>query len=73
MGYNIKRLREAAGMTQEKLAIKSGVSRVTIAMLENKENHVTTTKTLFNIASALGVTVDALFFADGVQPTEQNV
>ena len=71
MEYNIKKLRENAGMTQEQLATRSGVSRVTIAMLESKSDHVTTTRTLVKIAGALGTTVDALFFASPVQPTEQ--
>ena len=72
MEYNIKKLRENAGMTQEQLATKSGVSRVTIAMLECKSNHVTTTRTLVKIAGALGTTVDALFFTTDVQSAEQN-
>ena len=72
MGYNIKRIREKAGLTQEQLAKKSGVSRVTIAMLETKDDFNTTTKTLLKIANALGTTVDALFFANSVQSAEQT-
>ena len=72
MGYNIKGIREKAGLTQEQLAKKSGVSRVTIAMLETKDDFNTTTKTLLKIANALGTTVDALFFANNVQSTEQT-
>ena len=72
MGYNIKVIREKAGLTQEQLAKKSGVSRVTIAMLETKDDFNTTTKTLLKIANALGTTVDALFFANNVQSTEQT-
>lgn len=66
MGYHVKELREAVGMTQEELAEKSGVSRMTISALENKDCN-TTSKTLRKIAEALGVTVDRLFFAPSVQ------
>ena len=66
MGYRIKELREKCGMTQDELSQKSGVSRVTISMLENDEDRVTTTKTLCSIAAALGVPVNDLFFASSV-------
>ena len=72
MGYKIKQLREKSGMTQEQLANKSGVSRVTIALLESKHDHISTTKTLFKIATALDTTIDALFFAENVQSAEQE-
>lgn len=63
MGYRIKEVREGRGMTQTELARKSGVSRGTIIALERGAEKVTTTKTLLSIASALGCTVDELFFA----------
>ena len=72
MGYRIKELREAAGLTQEELAKCSGISRVTIATLETKKNYATTTRTLLKIASALHTTIDSLFFADDVQSAEQD-
>lgn len=71
MGYRIKELREEARLTQEQLSEKSGVSRVTIALIESKSDYATTTRTLVKIANALGTTVDALFFTPSVQPTEQ--
>lgn len=61
MGYRIKEVREKQGLTQTQLAKKSGVSRVTISVLENGQERVTTTKTLIKIASAMNVTVDELF------------
>ena len=67
MQYRIKEIREAAGITQEELSVKSGVSRATIWALERGENKVTTTKTLLNIADALGVPMDDLFLAQSAK------
>ena len=69
MLYRVKELREKNGLTQTQLAKKSGVSRVTIAMLESKTGHTTTTRTLIKIAEALGTTVDEIFFTNPVQST----
>jgi transcriptional regulator with XRE-family HTH domain len=66
MGYKIKEVRESRKMTQEELSEKSGVSRSTIWALENGSMRTTTTKTLLKIAIALGVTVDQIFFTEGV-------
>lgn len=66
MGYMIKEMREAAQLTQEELAKRSGVSRGTISALENGTTKTTTTKTLVNIAKALNTTIDKIFFADAV-------
>ena len=63
MKYRIRELREEKGITQEELSRKSGVSRATIWALECGENKITTTKTLYNIASALNVDMEALFYA----------
>ncbi len=62
MGYRIKEIREAKGMTQEELALKSGVSRVTISALENDASKNTSSKTLLKLAKALGTTVEHIFF-----------
>ncbi len=62
MGYKIKEVRETQGITQEELAKKSGVSRGTIAALENGNAEHTTTKTLSKIAQALGVPISKIFF-----------
>lgn len=66
MGYRIKELREALNMTQEDLAIKSGVSRGTICALESGTERTTTTKTLLKLAKALGSTLDQIFFEEAV-------
>lgn len=61
MGYRIKEIREKRNLTQEDLARESGVSRATISALENGVSRATTTKTLMNIARALGVSIEDLF------------
>lgn len=66
MGYRIKEVREQLGMTQEDLEKKSGVSRVTISGLENGTTRNTTTGTLLKLATALGTTIDRIFYADSV-------
>jgi transcriptional regulator with XRE-family HTH domain len=66
MGYRIKEIRESKNMSQEELARKSGVSRVTISGIENGTTRATTTTTLVKLAKALGVTVDQIFFSDNV-------
>lgn len=63
MGYKIKEVRKKQRITQEELANRSGVSRATIAVLENNDDAITTTKTLIKISQALGVTVSQIFFA----------
>lgn len=62
MGYRIKELREEKRMTQEELAIKSGVSRQTINAIENDKYNNVLTGTLAAIAAALDTTVDKIFY-----------
>ena len=54
------------GITQEELAEKSGVSRVTISGLENGTERNTMSKTLIKLANALGTTVDQIFYTENV-------
>lgn len=61
MAYRIKEVRKSQGITQEKLAELSGVSRGTIAALESGSAKSTTTKTLVKIAEALNTTVGKIF------------
>ena len=63
----IKDARQAKGMTQEELSIASGVSRATIIGLENGKITNTKTETLRKLASALNITMDVLFFDEGVR------
>lgn len=63
MGNRLKEYRLKLKVSQEELAEKSGISRATISAIENNLNRNTTTKTLDKIASALGTTVDQIFFA----------
>ena len=63
--YKLKEVRESVGLSQEKLAEKSGVSRTTISLLESgKEGTTTTTGTLLKLASALNCTVGDIFALD---------
>ncbi|MBQ8306980.1 MAG: helix-turn-helix transcriptional regulator [Blautia sp.] len=63
MEYRIRESRERAGMSQEQLSKKSGVSRAIISGLENGSITVTTTKTLSRIAEALGLKVSEIFLS----------
>ena len=65
VGYKIKEVRESLNMTQEELAEKSGVSRGTISALENG-CPITTSKTLVNLAKAMNVSIDRIFYTDDV-------
>ena len=64
MGIKIREMREALKMTQEELATKSGVSRQTISALENGKYENVLTGTLAAIATALGTTVDKIFYPE---------
>lgn len=62
MGYKIREVRIAKGMTQEELSSKSGVSRGTICALESNDLRSTTSETLVKLANALNVKIDDIFF-----------
>lgn len=61
MANELKIRRVVAGLTQEELAKKSGVSRGTICKLEKTDNVTVTTDTLSKLASALGCDVRDFF------------
>ena len=56
----IRDLRKAAGVSQEELAKRCGVSRQTINAIENNK-YDPTLSLAFSLAGALGTTVDGLF------------
>lgn len=63
MEYKIRAFREQLKMSQQELAVRSGVSRATISGLESGTLTVTTTETLIKIANALDRKVSDIFLA----------
>ncbi len=61
----LKQARQAAGLTQEQLAQKSGVSRVTIAMLESGKQTVVKSSTIIKLADALKVEPQVILCLEG--------
>ena len=62
MNFRLREVREQAGITQEELAQKSGVSRVTISLIESGRTNCVKTGTLAKLADALEISVNSLFF-----------
>ena len=60
MENRIRELRKAAGMSQEELARRCGVTRQTINAIENNK-YDPTLALAFRLSEALETTVDALF------------
>ena len=58
IGENIKKLRKAKKLTQEQLAIKCGISRVTLGKVERGELGNTSVKTLDIILASLGLEIE---------------
>ncbi len=57
---NLKFLRTKAGLTQEQLAQKAGVSRFTIALLESGKQQEVKSSTIIKLADALNIDIDTL-------------
>ncbi len=57
---NLRKLREATGLSQEKLARLADVANNTIIKIEAGKNQNPTLNTLKKISKALGVSVDEL-------------
>ena len=57
---NLKRLRKAKGLTQEKVARLADLTNNTIIKIEANKNKNPTLDTLKRISKALGVSVDEL-------------
>ena len=62
-GARVRTLRNALGLSQEKLAEKAGVHRTYIGMIERGEKNITLSN-IEKIACALGVSADTLFKKD---------
>jgi len=60
LAKNLRQLREAKGLTQEKLARLADVANNTIIKIEAGKNQNPTLDTLKNIAKVLEVSVDEL-------------
>ncbi len=60
LANNIKRLREAKGLSQEKLARLADVANNTLIKMESGENKNPTLETLKKVAKALDISVDEL-------------
>ena len=60
LSKNIKKLREAKGLSQEKLARLADVANNTLIKMETGENKNPTLETLKRVAKALEVSVDDL-------------
>jgi transcriptional regulator with XRE-family HTH domain len=58
IGQQIKTLREAKKLTQEQLATKCGISRVTLGKVERGELGNTSVKTLDIILASLGLEME---------------
>ena len=61
---NLKIYRVKAGLTQEELAEKSGISRVTIALIESGKQQVAKSSTILKLADALKIEPQELLCAE---------
>ena len=68
----LKELREDRRMTQDQLAIKSGITRQTIINIETDPTYNPTVSTLIKLCDALGCTLEELFLTDSAQYIEQR-
>jgi transcriptional regulator with XRE-family HTH domain len=60
IGKKLKELREAAGLTQQELAVKAGLSVSNVASIEQRQEGNPRINTVMALASALGVDVAEL-------------
>jgi len=64
LGERIRRLREAMGLSQDELAKRAGIGRVTLSRIENGEQSPRLS-TLEALAQALGISIEQLIIQDG--------
>ncbi len=69
IGWNLRRLRVAKGLSQEKLALESNIDRSYVGRVERGKENVTVA-TLEAFARVLAVNVAALF--EEINPTENK-
>ena len=62
MGNKVKEYRKKKKLSQEELAKKAGISRVTLSNIETGFQTVITNSTMVKIAEALGMSPKTLFF-----------
>ena len=72
MNNKIKEFRQAQGLSQEELSIKSGVSRPTISMIETNTLDNIESKTMLKLAKALNCDIGDIFFKENVVFTQQK-
>jgi transcriptional regulator with XRE-family HTH domain len=60
IGRRIKECREAAGMTQQELAVRAGISLSNLAQIEQGQKADPRLSTLVAVADVLGVSLDVL-------------
>lgn len=60
IGRRVKELRDAAGMTQQALAVKAGMAIGVLARIEQGHTNDPRASTLRALAGALGVSIDAI-------------
>ena len=69
MGFKLKEARNKRNMSQQELSDKSGVSRVTIALIESGKTQDVLASTILKLANALDMSAGDVFFADDVKST----
>lgn len=72
LGHKIKRLRQQRGITQEKLAEMADISIRSLSGIELGENFMSA-QTMERLLKCLGVTIDELFTAEHLKPTEDLI
>ncbi len=72
LGYKIKRLRQQKGITQEKLAEMAEISIRSLSGIELGENFMSA-QTMERLLKCLGITIDELFAAEHLRPTEDLI
>lgn len=72
LGYKIKRLRQKRGITQEQLAEMANISTRSLGGIELGENFMSA-QTMEKILECLGITLNELFTAEHLKPTEDLI